>query len=98
VAHPGIEPSCASKHFAVSSLAGRLRSPLLPIDQGALHSPYGTLDQPCADWMPPTVSARWITASVSPLDFDQGSVLGCMLNLHEFYFIKLANLSGFCHA
>ena len=33
------------KRFAVSSLAGRLRSPLHPIDQGAFHSPHGPLDQ-----------------------------------------------------
>ena len=42
----GIEPlSAPVKRFAVSSLAGRLRSPLHPIDQGALRSPHGPLDR-----------------------------------------------------
>ncbi len=40
----GIEPLPAPvKRFAVSSCAGRLRSPLHPIDQGAFHSPRGPL-------------------------------------------------------
>ena len=72
VAHPGLSLLAPVKRIAVSSLAGRLRSPQHPIGQGAFHSPSGTLDQPCAVWMPPTLPPVGSRPAFRPLDFDQG--------------------------
>lgn len=94
----GVRPPFApTKRIAVLSLASSGRcttsqgsvpaTPNNPMTKGT-SLPYGTLDQPCADWMRAIASADGSRPAYRLLDFkqgfrplhhDQGCVLGCIL-------------------